>query len=263
MSDYLSLTRKAQTIISFLNDHLLKSSLNNTEELFSMMLFLQKIFPQWVLLSCPAQHPEKFFITPNCKNIIGYSAEDISASNRSVFLVARIHEDDVEDMNRCFSFIESFLKETLPDEYADLRFVLQYRFRHADGHYITIHHEKAILPLHNSEPFYYSIIKDITPEVVFREVKLEIYKHDLALTKVAEYFPAKVRVKLSKREQEIVSLMQTGLSTKQIAHSLQISQHTARNIKQRMFEKYKVNNSISLLRKTVYQHEMPATSTDL
>ncbi|MBC7828294.1 MAG: PAS domain-containing protein [Chitinophagaceae bacterium] len=253
MSNHLSLVRKAQTIITYLNDHLFQGSRNDITQVFSMMQTLQNVFPQWVLMSCPAQHPGVFFITDNCKHILGYGAEELSVYSHSDFLLSRIHEDDLEDMHRCFSFIESFLKETMPYEYMSLRFMLQYRFRHSEGHFISIHHEKAILPLDNSEPLYYSVIKDVTHELVFTGVKLEIYKHNSVLTKITEYYPGSDHVRLSKREQEIVELMQTGLSTKQIAHRLQISQHTARNIKQKMFEKYKVNNSIALLNKTVYQ----------
>jgi DNA-binding CsgD family transcriptional regulator len=253
MRDHLSLVRKSQTIITYLNDHLLQEGSNDIHYLFTMIKTLQNIFPKWVLLSCPAQHPGFFFITDNCKNILGYTAADLSKVHQPSFLLSRIHEDDLDDMHRCFSFIESFLKETMPYEYIHLRFILQYRFRHKHGHYITIHQEKAILSLDGANPLYYSIIKDCGDEAVFNGVKLEIYKYDTTLKKLTEFYPARENVRLSKREQDIIELMQTGLSTKQIAHRLSISQFTARNIKQKMFEKYKVNNSISLLNKAVYQ----------
>lgn len=252
MTDHFSLVRKSQQIITYLNHHLLQDASNDIRHLFSMMKTLQNVFPKWVLLSCPGQHPGIFFITDNCKDILGYSVADFSKVNHTTFLLSRVHEDDLEDMHRCFSFIEEFLKETMPYEYIHLRFVLQYRFQHKHGHYITIHHEQAILPLDESDPLYYSIIKDSTEEAIFNGVKLEIYKYDTTLKKITEYYPARENVRLSKREQDIIGLMQTGLSTKQIAHRLSISQYTARNIKQKMFEKYKVNNSISLLNKAVY-----------
>jgi DNA-binding CsgD family transcriptional regulator len=253
MPDHLSLVRKSQTIISYLNHHLLQQPHTDINNAFSMMRTLQNVFPQWVLLSCPAQHPGVFFITDNCENVLGYTVADFSKLNHENFLLSRVHEDDLEDMYRCFSFIESFLKETMPYEYIKLRFVLQYRFMHKRGQYITIHQEQAILPLTDSMPLYYSIIKDITGDVVFGGVKLEIYKYDVTLQKLTEYYPAREHVRLSKRERDIIELIQSGLSTKQIAHRLSISQHTARNIKQKMFEKYKVNNSIALLNKAVYQ----------
>ena len=56
---------------------------------------------------------------------------------------------------------------------------------------------------------------------------------------------------ISKRETELVALIRKGLRTKEIADQLKISHHTVRNIRQRMFEKYNVNNSIELLNKAV------------
>lgn len=253
MRDHLSLIRKSQTIITYLNSYLLQETRNDVRNFFSMLKVLQNIFPQWAILSCPAQHPGVFFITDNCKNILGYSVADFASVNHSTFLLSRIHHDDLEDMNACFSFIETFLKETMPYEYIHLRFVLQYRFQHKHGHYITIHQEQAILPIGDADPLYYSIIKDVSGEAVFAGVKLEIYKYDAVVKKMAAFYPGRENTRLSKREQDVIDLMQNGLSTKEIADRLSISQHTARNIKQKMFEKYKVNNSISLLNKAVYQ----------
>ena len=253
MSDYLSLHRKSQTIITYLNKYLLHEPRTEINQVFSMMRTLQNVFPQWVLLSCPAQHPGVFFITDNCENVLGYTAADFSKLNRENFLLSRVHEDDLHDMHRCFSFIENFLKETMPYDYINLRFVMKYRFMHKKGQYITLHQEQAILSLRDSMPLYYSILKDITGDVIFGGVKLEIYKYDGTLQKLTEYLPTREHLRLSRRERDIIGLMQSGLSTKQIAHRLSISQHTARNIKQKMFEKYKVNNSISLLNKAVYQ----------
>lgn len=144
------------------------------------------------------------------------------------------------------------MKETIPDEYLNLRFIFQYRFLHSNGNYIILHTEKALFTIDGSAPLYYCIMKDITREVVFSGVKLEIYKQDSILEKIAEYRPGIDHVRLTKRERDIVELMQKGLSTKQIAFALHISQFTARNIKQKMFEKYKVNNAIAFLNKAVH-----------
>lgn len=246
------LLRKSQTIITYLNDHLTGRSFGNISEIFSMMRTLQSIFPQWVLLSCPAQHPGFFFITDNCKSVLGFSIDDLAGVDHAAFLLSRVHEADIPDMHKCFSFMESFLKETMPDDYTKLRFVMNYRFVHKDGHIIHIRHEKAMLAVDNVQPVYYSIIRDVSTESNFCGVQLEIHLYNGVMKKLAEYIPQQSDARLSRREYDIITLMQTGLSNKQIAQRLKISQHTARNIKQRMFTKYGVNNSITLLNKTMH-----------
>jgi DNA-binding CsgD family transcriptional regulator len=46
-------------------------------------------------------------------------------------------------------------------------------------------------------------------------------------------------------------LIRSGLSTKEMAWQMNISHHTVRNIRQRMFEKFKVSNSIELINRTL------------
>src|SRR5687767_1289693 len=76
---------------------------------------------------------------------------------------------------------------------------------------------------------YYSIIKDNSSVKIFEGVKLEIFSNDSVFRKLIEYYPGRGKRRVSKREYEILGLMQTGLSTKEIAQRLNISQHTARN----------------------------------
>lgn len=79
----------------------------------------------------------------------------------------------------------------------------------------------------------------------------DFYKQDVWQEKLAEFRPATQYIRLSKRETELVGLLRKGLRTKEIADQLKSSHHTVRNIRQRMFEKYNVNNSIELLNKAV------------
>jgi DNA-binding NarL/FixJ family response regulator len=154
-------------------------------------------------------------------------------------------------LKECFSFLQNFLQDKSPEEYFALRFVLQFRFRHKNGSYVLLQDEKASLKLQNSTYVYYSILKDVTEETVFTGVKLDIYRQDSSQQKLAEFRPATNHVRLSKRETELVALIRKGLRTKEIADRLKISHHTVRNIRQRMFEKYNVSNSIELLNKAI------------
>jgi DNA-binding CsgD family transcriptional regulator len=71
----------------------------------------------------------------------------------------------------------------------------------------------------------------------------------MPMTKITEFKPS-AGSNLTSRESELVTLIKQGLSTKEIAWYLNISHHTVRNIKSRLFEKFNVNNSIELLNMT-------------
>ena len=117
-------------------------------------------------------------------------------------LIAKVHEDDTQDVQSFFSFLHDYLKDKSAEEYYSLRIVLQFRFKHKNGNYLLVQDEKASLKLENAVFVYYSIMKDITEETVFTGVKLDIYKQDTSQEKLAGFRPATQHVRLSKRESE-------------------------------------------------------------
>ena len=248
--NYSTLTRAGEKIISLVKEISGEQDLVSMEDIFPFMDAMQRIFPQWVFMICPFHHPESRYVSKNCEQVLGYTSDYIY----NLFpagIISHTHEDDQQDLKDCFSFLHNYLKDKSAEEYYALRIVVQFRFRHKNGNYLLVQDEKASLKLKNSTVIYYSILKDITEEMAFTGVKLDIYKQDTSQEKLAEFRPATQHVRLSKRETELVVLIRKGLRTKEIADKLKISHHTVRNIRQRMFEKYNVNNSIELLNKAV------------
>jgi len=106
------------------------------------------------------------------------------------------------------------------------------------------------LNLAGSGNLYYTLFRDISSERPFNGVKAELLKQDQTLQKIKEFKPSTERNPLTQREGELVTLIKQGLSAKEIAWYLNISPNTVRNIKSKLFEKYKVNNTVELLNMT-------------
>jgi DNA-binding CsgD family transcriptional regulator len=147
------------------------------------------------------------------------------------------------------NFVHDLLESIPVDEHHLYRIALHYRFKRKDSQYIYLYDEKATLAFKPGN-LYYGLFRDITNERTFTGVKAEVFRQDITLSKIQEYKPSTSRNPLSKREKELVTLIKQGLSTKEIAWSLNISHNTVRNIKSKLFEKYNVNNSIELLNMT-------------
>jgi DNA-binding CsgD family transcriptional regulator len=248
--NYSPLSRAGEKVISLVKEISGQQELISMEDIFPFMDTMQKIFPQWVFGICPFHHPERRYISCNCEQVLGYTSDEIY-NLFPLGVMTYVHEDDREDVQACLSFLHHYLKDKSAEEYYALRIVLQFRFKHKSGNFLLMQDEKASLKLQNSTFIYYSILKDVTEETVFTGVKLDIYRQDAMQEKLAEFRPATHHVRLSKRETELVALIRKGLRTKEIADQLKISHHTVRNIRQRMFEKYNVNNSIELLNKAI------------
>jgi DNA-binding CsgD family transcriptional regulator len=252
MMHYRSLTRTTERLINFLEEYRNTRGDAVPGDFEPLFQTIQHIFPQWVLMTCPAKHTEFRFITENCDNVLGFSMEAYKAAKSPDFLFSFIHEDDIEPLYQCLLYVDSFLKNCLPDEYPKMRCIFQYRFKKRDDSYITLHDEKLMMSLNGNGNFFYCMIKDITNDTVFTGVKVEIFRQHTVVERIGFFKPQDIGNNLSKRETELVGLLKRGLTTKEVAYQLNISQYTVRNIKQKMFEKYKVNNVVELLNKTVH-----------
>jgi DNA-binding CsgD family transcriptional regulator len=208
---------------------------------------MQLLFPQWVISTCPKMHPDISFVSNNCEFVLGFSPEYLKANTSMDKYFRHVHEADQADLLECYSFLHELMEPIPPGEHHLYRFVFHYRFRKGSGHYVYLQDEKANLHLAGSGNLYYVLLRDISEERRFSGVKVEVLKQLNVLTKMHEYKPSSGRTELSKRERELLTLIKQGLSTKEIAWYLKISQFTVRNIKSRMFEKYNVTNSIELL----------------
>ncbi|MBC7904956.1 MAG: PAS domain-containing protein [Gemmatimonadaceae bacterium] len=246
MQLHMQIANKARRLLSFLHENASLRDIEEQKDILALMSQVHKVFPQWMIVTCRGFHTGYFYVSDNCTQIIGYDPQYIADEMRTEEYFSQIHEADKEDLLLCFQHLQDFLLNEQPADMYKIRFVLHYRFRHANGQYIYLQDQKMSFIL-NKKPVHYSMVRDFTGELVFTGVKMEIQREENgSLLKVAEYSPLKAS-KLSRRETELVLLMRQGFTTKEIGSSLSISPNTVRNMRQKMFEKYKVNNAIELL----------------
>ena len=235
-----------EKLMAFLAENGNLNTIQKVQEATTIFDGMIKLMPQWMIMTCPRLNPDILYVSQNAKHVLGYT-QDFWRQDNIPNYFDYVFESDKEDLNACYKFIHEFLQTVAPGDHLKYRYVLHYRFLKPDGRPIYIHDEKAVLDLSHSDLIYYILIRDLTPDKKFNGVKVEIFRRDETVVKVREYKPSGLNTNLTNRENELVSLIHQGFSTKEIAGLLKISHHTVRNIKSRLFEKYKVSNSIELL----------------
>jgi DNA-binding CsgD family transcriptional regulator len=241
------LLQSADRVIKYISECVTLAGAEKREEVLTLFNSIHQLFPHWVIMTCPVMHPNISYVSKNSNHLFGYANQSFLHNDSGNYFFSMVHDADQQDLFDCFSFIHDHLEAIPPLEHHLYRNIYHYRFKKADGQYMYLHDEKAVLHLNNSGNLYYTLFKDVTAEKAFNGVKAELFKQGEGLCKIKEYKPAAERNKLSKREGELVMLIKQGLSTKEIAWYLKISHNTVRNIKSRLFEKYNVNNTIELL----------------
>lgn len=249
MHSNLTLARTSSHIISYINPGQPEAG-DIDEEIMHTLSNLQRIFPEWTICTCRFMHTGFFYVSDNCKSVLGLEAEVLVSAFKFDNYFRRLHPADMEDFIKCVELIGELIKKEDPADHHKLRYVFNYRVQHADGRYVYVHDEKANLVLKNKQNLYYMLLRDISQETPYSGVRLSVYKRGNDNKKILEYSSmAETAGRLSRRENELIPLMKQGLSTKEIAYHLDISPHTVRNMRQKLFEKFQVNNAIELLNK--------------
>jgi DNA-binding CsgD family transcriptional regulator len=242
-----ALRNSADRVIKYINEYVTLAGPEKKEEVLALFDSMHQLFPHWVIMTCPVMHPGIRYVSKNSTYIFGYSIDHLIQNSSPERYFSMVHDADQQDLLDCFSFIHDHLEMIPPDEHHVYRNIYHYRLQKADGRYMYLHDEKAVLSFNDSENLYYTLFRDVTAEKTFTGVKAEVFKQEEVLHKIKEYKPAAERNPLSKREGELVTLIKQGLSTKEIAWYLKISHNTVRNIKSKMFEKFNVSSTIELL----------------
>jgi DNA-binding CsgD family transcriptional regulator len=245
------LVHSSNRVAHYIENYVTRAGAENKEEILDLFDKIHKLFPNWVICTCPMMHPDLHYVSQNGADVFGYSREYLIRNSRMEKFLFHVHDADQEKLYECISVMYDHLESVSSEEHDEYRMILHYRFRKPNGQFIYLHDEKAALNLRGSGNLYYSLFRDVTAERIFTGVKAELFKQKEGLKKIKEYRPSGDIRSLSKREQELVTLMRQGLSTKEIAGHLNISPNTARNIKSKLFDKYKVSSSIELLNMTL------------
>ena len=244
------IARTALRILAYVNENNAPLVESADDEIAAMLYNVHKVFPQCLVMTCPVQHRNFFYVSDNCREILGREPDFLS-SKQPDNLISLIHDADLPDMMACLGYCESVMLNLPPEEHDQLRCFFHYRMRHSDGRIITVQDEKACFRISDGTTIYFSVLRDISAEKAFAGTKVELFHMQGRMIKIGECHPSNTSKKLSKREHDLITLIRQGLTTKEIAWQLNISHNTVRNIRSRMFEKYQVNNVIELLNRAL------------
>lgn len=249
MNPHLPVNRAAEALSALVKHKTVGNPVNSLQKILPSIDMMQHLFPEWTFKTCRLTHPDLGFISSNCQQLFGYKRDrmtDMDAND----IYSYMPEEDCEDMYNSLLFLQNFYRDQQPENIHKVRSVMQYRFIRRDGSIITLRDEKASVQMGGPDYLFYTVYKDISREVSFNGVKLSIYSN-VTGEKITEYRRPN-ELQLSEREGELLLLIRSGLTTKEMAWQMHISHNTVRNIRQRMFEKFKVTNSIELINKTVH-----------
>ena len=104
------LTRAADKVTWYIENYVTLMGVEKRDEVLELFDTLHRVFPHWVICTCPVMHPDLHFATVNCQHVFGYPYEFIINNSGVNKYFAFVHEADQEDLFGCFNFMHDFLK---------------------------------------------------------------------------------------------------------------------------------------------------------
>jgi DNA-binding CsgD family transcriptional regulator len=189
-------------------------------------------------------HTKYLFVSPNFKNVLGLSFnEDMSLDEKGFLIDDCIHPDDMPVLislqKRAFDYVFK-----LPYmERCDYKYVFEFRVRRVSGEYIRVLCQYQMLEAgEQGKPLLLLGVVDISPN---QDLKAHI-KFRLINYKTGDIIPIPVientNISLTKRELEVLEMVDEGMMSKEISNKLFISIHTVNRHRQNILKKMKVDN---------------------
>jgi DNA-binding CsgD family transcriptional regulator len=189
--------------------------------------------------------------------MMGFDPRDV-IENGLDYVIDIFQKDDFKIYNETvFSQVTDFLKKTPQKEHNEYFFSYTYRLRKATGKWANIFQQCNYItdPKTNLPLYCIGLIADISPlkkdnSMIFcidkKGSEFGLLNHKNIL--INHYYPDPEESRLSRREREILGRLSEGLSSKQIAHKLYLSESTIINHRKNILRKTNAKNVAELIR---------------
>ena len=174
------------------------------------------------------------YCSKSFKEILGYDRDDMNNGGLT-FWYEKIDPAEVGNVK---ATVKAFLLRSRSHKVPGTLF-LSYQMQDIYGQWRLINHELSLFHF-NKYIIALNFLYDITPKEEPEE-----------LSGASGTFPAEVepsKVSISSREHEVLTLIAEGLSSKQIADVLFISNHTVITHRKNLIEKFRVKNTAQLIK---------------
>ena len=252
---------KNQTYVNFLQDTHFRKKENSKEEILNFLELIERmtgslLFPDVAYFVIDYSIKKYILLKGNIPKTTGHLPGDFMSGGLD-FIIEIVNKDDFKIYNdNIFKDSLGVLKTTTHGEHAMLTFSHNFRLKSKEGHYVsTLQRGSYITSPDTGMPlFSYGTFQDITAyknnTTIIHSIDVHMPGNGGAGNRnllTNYYFPNSEDRELSKREKEILCWIAEGLSIKQAADKLHITESTVTNHRRNIMRKTNTKNIAQLI----------------
>lgn len=219
----------------------------NSEKYKSYVELLSRVNNSCVFL---VEYNNRFLYTsPNFNTFFGYDIEKLKDPTiEHNYVEKNIHPDDSIAFATIQKRLVSFTYSLPIENRKDYKHIFELRFLNSNNEYVRVISQHQILEIDESgNPYFVLGVIDLSPD----QRNMDEIKFRLVNIKTGEIVPFPLtedaNIKLTKREIEILKLVNKGMFSKEISDNLSISIHTVNNHRQNILQKMNTDNVVEAI----------------
>lgn len=183
------------------------------------------------------------FYSSNFGELLGYSPADYKETGQ-LFFYDKIHPEDRLKLHINGASVLKIFNNFSSEEKLSHKVISEYRSLNSQNKYVRLIEQYQVLELDKTGQIWLMIgFVDLSAnQEEYNGIKSQFLNFKTGQI-IPLDIPQKVKLELTKRETEVLKLVQNGLLSKEISNRLSISLHTVNTHRQRFLEKLGANNS--------------------
>lgn len=189
------------------------------------------------------------YTSPNFNTFFGYDIEKLNdPSIEHNYLEKNIHPDDFVVFVTIQKRLVSFWYSLPVENRKDYKHIFEFRILNSNNEYVRVISQHQVLEVDAlGNPYLVLGVVDLSPD----QRNMDEIKFRLVNIKTGEIIPfpltEEANIKLTKREIEILKLVNKGMFSKEISDNLSISIHTVNNHRQNILQKMNTDNVVEAI----------------
>src|SRR5689334_5312242 len=112
-----TLLRSYNRVGAYIEKYVTRVGIESREEVLELFDNMHKLFPHWVIATCPLMHPQINYVSKNVMHLFGFDGKYLTDNTPMDHYFSHVHDADQQDLHDCISVMHDYLEGMPPENH--------------------------------------------------------------------------------------------------------------------------------------------------